>query len=73
MVVRMVRLPEALEIRGKSKSQHYADIARGRFPRPVKIGPRASAWPESDFEDEQQAQLAERAARSGTADDNKAA
>jgi prophage regulatory protein len=57
---RKLRLPEVLQVRRCSKSQHYADIRAGRFPKPVKIGPRISAWPESDVLAEQRAKLAER-------------
>ena len=57
---RMLRLPEVLHRRGCSKSKHYADIKAGRFPKPAKIGPRISAWPESDLVAEQQAVIAAR-------------
>jgi prophage regulatory protein len=66
-IQRMLRLPEVLRLRGCSKSQHYADIKLGRFPKPVKIGARASAWPESDVRAEQQAKIAERDRRTGRA------
>jgi prophage regulatory protein len=59
-IQRMLRLREVLRLRGCSKSQHYADIKAGKFPKPVKIGARASAWPESDLLAEQRAKLAER-------------
>jgi prophage regulatory protein len=59
-IQRMLRLREVLRFRGCSKSQHYADIKAGKFPKPVKIGPRSSAWPESDLLAEQQAKIAER-------------
>ena len=60
-IKRMLRLPEVLVARGNiSKSTHYADIRAGKFPKPVKLGPRMSAWPESDVITEQQAKLAER-------------
>lgn len=39
------RLPSVLAERGVRKTQHYEDIKRGLFTRPVKLGPRASAWP----------------------------
>ena len=32
---------------GLSRAWIYAAMARGDFPRPVKIGERAVAWPES--------------------------
>lgn len=39
------RLPTAATESGKSRSAIYEDIKRGLWPRPVKIGPRASGWP----------------------------
>ena len=32
---------------GLSRSSIYAAMLRGEFPRPVKIGRRAVAWPKS--------------------------
>ena len=40
----LLRLPEVLAITRRSKAQIYRDAASGTFPRPVKIGARASAW-----------------------------
>jgi prophage regulatory protein len=57
---RMLRLPEVLQVRRCSKSQLYADIRARRFPKPVRLGPRISAWAESDVITEQQAKIAER-------------
>jgi prophage regulatory protein len=37
-------------VSGKPKSSIYADIKRGTFPSPVKIGQRAVAWRESDID-----------------------
>lgn len=60
---RLLRLPEVRKVYPKSKSTIYAEIARGEFPAPVKIG-RASAW----FEDEIDAYLEKlRAERDGGA------
>lgn len=41
----LLRLPDVLAARGVKNSQHYDDVKDGLFTRPVKIGPRASAWP----------------------------
>jgi len=35
---------------GRSRSSIYADIVKGTFPRPLKIGKRASRWREEDIE-----------------------
>lgn len=44
---RMLRRNEVEAITGRSRSAIYEGIATGTFPRPVKIGARAVAWPES--------------------------
>jgi prophage regulatory protein len=38
---RIVRLPEVMRLTGCSRSHVYQDL---NFPKPVKIGPRASGW-----------------------------
>jgi prophage regulatory protein len=43
--VRLLRLQEVREATGLSRSSIYADP---QFPRPVKIGPRAVAWVETE-------------------------
>jgi len=42
---RLLKLPEVENITGKGRTSIYSDPT---FPRPVKIGPRASAWVESE-------------------------
>ena len=44
---RMLRRKEVEQITGRSRSAIYEGIADGTFPKPVKIGARAVAWPES--------------------------
>lgn len=39
-----VRLPAILSIFPVSKSTWWAGVASGRFPRPVKLSPRTTAW-----------------------------
>lgn len=51
------------EITGLSRSTIYDLMARGRFPRPVKLTEKAVAWPESVI----RSWLAERAVQSGKA------
>lgn len=38
---KLMRLPQVMEMTGKSRSSIYSDPT---FPRPVKIGARSSAW-----------------------------
>jgi prophage regulatory protein len=44
---RMLRRKEVEAITGRSRSAIYAGIDDGTFPKPIKIGTRAVAWPES--------------------------
>ena len=39
-----LRLAQVLTIIPLSKSTWFEGIRAGRYPKPVKIGPRASAW-----------------------------
>lgn len=39
-----VRLPQVLAIYPVSKSTWWAGVRSGRFPAPVKLGPRTTAW-----------------------------
>lgn len=41
----LLRLPIVSAESGLSKTTIYARIADGTFPPPVKLGPRAVAWP----------------------------
>jgi prophage regulatory protein len=54
---RFYRLPDIIGIRSKgvsgiipmSKAAWYAGIAEGRFPKPVKLSKKSSAWRECDI------------------------
>ena len=41
---RLLRLKEVLKIVPVSKSTWWAGVKSGRFPAPVKLGPRVTAW-----------------------------
>jgi prophage regulatory protein len=47
---RLLRLPEVVAICKRSRTSIYYDVRAGRFPKPVRIGPRAIAWRESDIQ-----------------------
>ena len=55
---KLLRLPEVTDRTGLRRAAIYDAIKRGVFPRPVRIGRRAVAWPESEV----QAWIAERVA-----------
>ncbi len=48
MIPKIYRVCDTLKARGIGRTQHYADINAGLFPKPVKIGRRMSGWPESE-------------------------
>jgi prophage regulatory protein len=41
---KFLKLPEVIEITGKSRSSIFSSIQKGCFPAPLKIGPKAIAW-----------------------------
>ena len=43
-----LRLPEILKLLGISRSTFYAGIKYGKYPMPLKIGKRVSAWKKED-------------------------
>ncbi len=50
MVNTILRLPEVLRERGRSRSSHYKDIQLGLFTRQVSIGLRSVGWPSTEVE-----------------------
>lgn len=44
-----VRLPAVLNVFPVSKSTWWAGIKTGRFPKPIKLGPRTTAWRVEDI------------------------
>jgi len=45
----LMRARQVLRVLPISKSTWWAGVAKGRFPRPVKIGPKISAWRRRDI------------------------
>ncbi|MEJ7668868.1 MAG: AlpA family phage regulatory protein [Casimicrobiaceae bacterium] len=48
--MRLIKLPEVVRMTGVPKSSVYWRISRREFPRPIKIGERASAWNSDELE-----------------------
>jgi len=46
MAEKYLRRPAVEEVTGLSRSTIYEMMDRGEFPRPIRIGRRAVAWPE---------------------------
>ena len=44
-----LRLPQVLTIFPISKSAWWAGCKTGRYPKPVKLGPRTTAWKAEDI------------------------
>ena len=44
-----LRLPQVLEIFPISKSAWWEGCRTGRFPKPVKLGPRTTVWRAADI------------------------
>lgn len=47
-VIGFLRLPQILEIIPVSKSAWWQGCKDGRFPKPVKLGPKTTAWRAED-------------------------
>ncbi len=60
MAERILRRRAVEERVGKSRSTIYADMSKGNFPLPIKIGARAVGWLESEVHDWIEARKAER-------------
>lgn len=58
MVSRVLRRKAVEDYTGEKKSALYGKCAAGLFPKPVKIGVRASGWPESEVAAVQAARIA---------------
>lgn len=50
MVHTIHRVPAVLKARGICRTQHYLEVAGGLFTKPVKLGGRATGWPESEID-----------------------
>jgi prophage regulatory protein len=49
-MTRFVRLPEVVRMTGMAKQTIYNLVRGGHFPAPVKLGPQASGWRDTDLE-----------------------
>ena len=45
----LLRLPQVLNLVPVSRSAWWAGCKNGRYPKPVKIGPRTTAWRAEDI------------------------
>jgi predicted DNA-binding transcriptional regulator AlpA len=47
--VGFVRLPDVLNVYPVSKSHWWTGVKEGRYPKPVKLGPKITAWRVEDI------------------------
>jgi prophage regulatory protein len=50
MSLKLLKINKVSEITGLGRSTIYARVAEETFPKPIKLGHRASAWVESEIE-----------------------
>ena len=51
MSFKILRLPEVIEVTGLGRSTIYAKVAQGQFPKPIKLGDRATGWLDTEIYD----------------------
>lgn len=47
----LIKLAEVMALTKKSRSSVYAEAKDGRFPKPIKLSERSSAWVVSEVQD----------------------
>jgi prophage regulatory protein len=47
---RLLKLAEVMDITALGRASIYQQVKRGTFPKPVKLGRRATAWPASEIQ-----------------------
>lgn len=56
----LLRLPQVKKCTGLSRSEIYRRVSAGTFPKPVKLGERANAWPSHEITAWIESRIAER-------------
>lgn len=57
---RLLRRPEVEYMTGLSKASLYRLMQEDSFPRPINLGPRTVAWPESEVDEWIEKQISSR-------------
>jgi prophage regulatory protein len=60
---RIIRLREVEAVTGKKRSAIYEAVAKGTFPAPIPLGPRAVGWLDDEIAKWQEECIASRAER----------
>jgi len=58
--MRVIKLKDVINTTGLSRSSIYAYMAKGVFPKPIQLGPRAVAWVEEEVQGWLQVRLDDR-------------
>jgi len=58
--LRFLRRREVERVTGLTRTTIYRQIAAGAFPKPIKIGVKASGWSEAEIAEWQKKRIAER-------------
>ncbi len=67
MTKRVLRRPAVLDKTGESTSTIYEKMARGQFPRPIRLGARAVGWLEDEIDRYIEQRIADRDQRKAEA------
>jgi prophage regulatory protein len=67
MLKRVLRRPAVLDKTGESTSTICEKMARGEFPRPIRLSARAVGWIEEEVDQYIEQRIAERDAQGGRA------
>lgn len=46
----LLRIKEVSKRTGMSRSSIYEKVKQGKFPKPIKLGPKSSAWIEQELD-----------------------
>lgn len=57
MVQAILRRPDVERVTGLPRSSLYDLVAKGKFPAPIRLSPRAVGWLEQDIADWQKARI----------------
>ena len=57
---RIIRLPEVTNLTGISRSNIYAHIKKGKFPKQINLGARSVGWVESEIQEWIRQRISER-------------
>ena len=60
MSKKLIRLKSVMDKTGKCRSSIYADMAKDKFPKKIRMGSRSVAWDEGEIDQWIEDRIAER-------------